>query len=67
MFARRDPDLIPVLRDRFSFDLEIRLAMHDDLRMNRRMCGVFAHLDIALSSYVRSGHKNRQEAPHRVE
>ena len=50
--ARRDPDLLPVLPDQISFSLDIWLAMHGDLRTNRRVTLLFEHLDRALTEYL---------------
>lgn len=52
--ARRDPDLVPVLRDAFRFDLEIWVAMHEDLRRVRRLRLLFDHLVEGLKAYVAS-------------
>ncbi len=52
--ARRDPDLIPVLEDAFRLDLEIWVAMHEDLRSSRRMRLMFDHLVAGLTDYVKT-------------
>jgi len=57
MFAARSRPHCGVARSVFV-DLEIWLAMHEDLRMNRLTRAVFAHLDTALCNYVRSGQQN---------
>jgi DNA-binding transcriptional LysR family regulator len=50
--ARRQPDLVPVLPDAFSFDLEVWIAMHEDLRSVRRMRLMFDHLVEEVGAYV---------------
>lgn len=52
--ARRDPDLVPVLPEAFSFDLEVWVAMHEDLKASLRMRLMFDHLATGLALYVRS-------------
>jgi len=52
--ARRDPNLVHLLPDGFSFDLEVWVAMHEDLRASRRMRLMFDHLATALKGYVGS-------------
>jgi len=58
-----DPRLVPVLRDEVSFNLEMWLAMHEDLRASQRVRLLFDHLAAGLSAYVRSvspGHVERK-------
>ncbi|HLI67747.1 MAG TPA: LysR family transcriptional regulator [Caulobacteraceae bacterium] len=50
--ARRDPNLVPVLRDSFRFDLECWVAMHEDLRATLRMRLMFDALAAGLADYV---------------
>jgi DNA-binding transcriptional LysR family regulator len=57
--ARRDPDVIRVLPDNFGFNLEIWIAMHEDLRATLPIRTLFAHLAAALSDYARA--KRRRE------
>lgn len=53
--AARDPDLVPVLLDDvFRFDLEVWVAMHEDLKSSRRMRLMFDWLVEGLTTYVRS-------------
>ena len=52
--ARRDPDLIPVLEDVFRYELEVWVAMHEDLKTSRRMRLMFDWLVAGLTEYVRS-------------
>ncbi len=52
--ARRDPDLIPVLEDAFRYEMEIWVAMHEDLKTSRRMRLTFNWLVEGLGAYVRS-------------
>jgi DNA-binding transcriptional LysR family regulator len=55
--ARRDPDLIPVLPDAFGFDLEVWVAMHEDLKASLRMRLMFDHLAAGLAVYVRTSQR----------
>lgn len=50
--ARRDPDLVPVLADAFRFDLEVWVAMHEDLKSSLRMRLMFDALAAGLEAYV---------------
>lgn len=52
--AARDPNLVPVLTGQFYFDLEVWVAMHEDLKTNRRMRLMFDHLVEGLGDYVRA-------------
>ena len=52
--ARRDADLVPVLEDAFRYELEVWVAMHEDLKSSRRMRAMFDWLVEGLSAYVRS-------------
>ncbi|MBV8565330.1 MAG: LysR family transcriptional regulator [Methylobacteriaceae bacterium] len=50
--ARRDPNLVPVLPESLRFELDMWLAMHEDLRSSRRVRLLFDHLAATLSDYV---------------
>jgi len=50
--ARRDPDLIPVLTDAFRFDMEVWVAMHEDLKSSLRMRLMFDALVEGMADYV---------------
>ncbi len=50
--ARRDPDLIPVLTDAFRFDMEVWVAMHEDLKSSLRMRLMFDALVDGMAEYV---------------
>lgn len=52
--AARDSNLVPILTGQFHFDLEVWVAMHEDLKTNRRMRLMFDHLVEGLSGYVRA-------------
>jgi len=52
--ARREPAFVHVVPEGFAFDLEVWVAMHEDLRASRRMRLMFDHLAGALSVYVAS-------------
>jgi len=49
--ARRDPDLVQVLPG-VSFDMEIWVVMHEDLKASRRMKLMFDHLVVELGAYA---------------
>jgi len=49
--ARRDPDLVQVLPG-VSFDMEIWVVMHEDLKASRRMKLMFDHLVVELTAYA---------------
>jgi DNA-binding transcriptional LysR family regulator len=51
--AADEPDLIPVLPDAVRFELEMWLAMHEDLRPVARVRLMFEHLAAALGQYAR--------------
>jgi DNA-binding transcriptional LysR family regulator len=51
--AVREPDLIRVLPKEFSFDLEMWLVMHEDLKSSRRVRLLFDYLVPALADYAR--------------
>lgn len=50
--ARRDPDLVAILPDEIGFDLEMWLALHEDLRASRRLRLMMDHLARGLADYV---------------
>jgi len=52
--ARRDPNLVHVLNDAFSFELETWVVMHEDLKASRRMRLMFDHLVAGLADYVKT-------------
>ena len=52
--AARDPNLAPVLEDLFRYDMEVWVAMHEDLKSSRRMRLMFDWLVDGLTAYVRS-------------
>jgi len=52
--ARRDPDLVRVLEDQFRYEMEVWVAMHEDLKTSRRMRLMFDWLVEGLGEYVRS-------------
>ena len=52
--AARDPDLVPVLEGQFRYELEVWVAMHEDLKTSRRMRLMFDWLVEGLGEYVRS-------------
>jgi DNA-binding transcriptional LysR family regulator len=52
--GRRDPDLVRLLAEAFSFDLPTWIVTHEDLRPVLRVKLVFDHLADALSRYAAS-------------
>lgn len=50
--ARRNSDLVRVLPDSFGFDLDVFVAMHEDLRASRRVRLMFDHLAASLKVYA---------------
>jgi DNA-binding transcriptional LysR family regulator len=52
--AARDPDLIRVLKEAFSFHLEMWLVAHEDLKTHRRVRAVLDHLGAQLTRYLRA-------------
>jgi DNA-binding transcriptional LysR family regulator len=52
--ARRDADLVRVLEDQFRYEMEVWVAMHEDLKASRRMRLMFDWLVEGLGAYVRS-------------
>ena len=50
--AQRDPSLIGVLSDQFSFDLEMWVVMHEDLKANRITRAVFEHCVEQLPKFI---------------
>lgn len=51
--AHRDPDLVEVLEGQFRYELEVWVAMHEDLKTSRRMRLMFDWLVEGLTDYVR--------------
>jgi DNA-binding transcriptional LysR family regulator len=56
--ARRDKNLVPVLHSQFIFPMEVWLAMHGDLRGNRRIRLTFDYLAVELSRYAESSRRD---------
>jgi DNA-binding transcriptional LysR family regulator len=50
--AARESALIPVLPNRFGFDLDIWVVMHEDLRADRRAKALFDALAAGLAAYL---------------
>ena len=50
--ARRDPNLVAILPDRFGFDLPTWVVMHEDLKADRRMRLMFDHLVAGLTAWL---------------
>lgn len=53
--ARRYPELVPVLSKVLRFELEVWVAMHEDMRSTGRVRLMFDHLAAGLSDFVRGG------------
>jgi DNA-binding transcriptional LysR family regulator len=47
--------LTPILSNAFNFELEVWVAMHENLKSNRRMRLMFDHLVTGLSAFVAEG------------
>ena len=54
--ARRFPELVPVLAKAIRFELEVWVAMHEDMRSTGRVRLLFDHLAAGLSAFVRGAH-----------
>jgi DNA-binding transcriptional LysR family regulator len=54
--ARRH-GLTPVLANAFSFELEVWIAMHENLKSHRRMRLMFDHLVTGLQAFIAEGRK----------
>jgi DNA-binding transcriptional LysR family regulator len=52
--AARDPNLVQVLADEFRYEMEVWVAMHEDLKTSRRMRLMFDWLVEGLVAYARS-------------
>ncbi len=50
--AARDPNLVRVLADQFLIEMEIWVAMHEDLKSSLRMRLMFDHLVEGLTAYL---------------
>jgi DNA-binding transcriptional LysR family regulator len=48
--ARFDPDLVPLLADKYCVEVDLWVAMHEDSRNSRRMRLMFDHLAASLSA-----------------
>ena len=49
--------LVPILSNAFGFELEVWIAMHENLKSNRRMRLMFDHLVVGLQAFVAEGRK----------
>ena len=52
--ARRYPDLVPVMPGIIEFELDVWIAMHEDLKTSRRMRLMFDHLVAEMGAYTRA-------------
>jgi DNA-binding transcriptional LysR family regulator len=55
--AARMPELIPVLVKAFQFELEVWIAMHEDLKSTRRVRLLFDWIGSGLAAYLRGSQK----------
>lgn len=55
--ARRDPDLLPVLPEILTFNLDMWLVMHGDQRQNQRVMSLYRYLTQELSAYAASSQR----------
>jgi DNA-binding transcriptional LysR family regulator len=51
--ARRAKELVPVLADTLHFELEVWIAMHEDMKSTGRVRLLFDHLATVLTAFVR--------------
>lgn len=58
--AQRDVHLIRLMPQDFAFDLEVWIAMHEDLRASHPMRAIFDHLASALAAYTRAKGRPRR-------
>jgi len=61
--ARRDPDLVRVVPEAFSINLDVWVVMHKDLRASHRMRLMFDHLSAALSAYIATSREAPTKGP----
>jgi len=59
--ARREPDLVQVLPDAFGVELEVWVAMHENLRATGRVRLMFDHLAAELWIYVVSSQRSQAQ------
>ncbi len=50
--AKREPDLVPVLQNQVSFQLETWIVMHEDLKASPPVRRLYEHLERTLSAYL---------------
>jgi DNA-binding transcriptional LysR family regulator len=55
--ARRDPDLLPVLPEILTFNLDMWLVIHGDQRRNQRVMSLYRYLTQELSAYAASSQR----------
>jgi len=55
--AVRMPELMPVLAKAVQFELEVWIAMHENLKSTRRVRLLFDWIGGGLAAYLRGGHK----------
>jgi DNA-binding transcriptional LysR family regulator len=53
--AKRFEQLVPVLARAIRFELEVWVAMHEDMKSTGRVRSLFDHLAAGLSGFLRSG------------
>ncbi|MEQ8327208.1 MAG: LysR family transcriptional regulator [Parvibaculum sp.] len=63
--ARRYPDLVSVLPGTIEFELDVWIAMHEDLKTSRRMRLMFDHLAKEMAAYTRPPAENSTAKPGR--
>ncbi len=61
--ARRDSNLVPVLQAELVFSMDVWIAMHPDLRSNRRVRLTFDHLAVELTRYAEGSCLEARGAP----
>ena len=52
--AAREPNLVPVLPGQLTFEMEVWIVMHEDLKTSRRMRLMFDHLVAEMTAYTQA-------------
>jgi DNA-binding transcriptional LysR family regulator len=63
LIAARSEGLVPILADRFAFDLEVWVVMHEDLALSRRMRLLFDWLVEGMKAYVAASERVTRRPP----
>jgi DNA-binding transcriptional LysR family regulator len=63
--VRSDPDIVPVLADKYGIEVDMWVVMHEDARNSRRMRLMFDHLVASLSAQESRNPKRGKEPRNR--